>query len=83
MAMEGAGPQQREELVEVPWHLYTPFAQEVLRAGGDFAVGEAGGVAIREVQRVTHSFKAAEIARRARAIGWMDLELLDALEWGV
>ena len=43
-AMEGAGPQQREEFVEVPWHLYTPFAQEVLRAGGDFAVDEAGGV---------------------------------------
>jgi len=72
--MEGAGPQQREEFVEVPWRMYTPFAQEVLLAGGDFAVDEVGGMAIREVQRVTHSFKAA--------IGWTDLELLDALEWG-
>ena len=69
--------------MELPWHLRMPLDHEVLRVGGDFAVDEAGGVAIREVQRVTHSFKAAEIARRARAVGWTDLELLDALEWGV
>jgi hypothetical protein len=43
---------------------------------------EDGGISINEEKAVAHSFDAAEVLRRARAIKWRDSALLEDLAWG-